>query len=147
MAKQGSGDRVTMVVAALLSIRQWPSTREAGKLTRSKLTSSGVRFWGSEGGVVTGVGLPTVSTIGQASLMVTARPKGRWRLLVSRRGAVHRWGPRGGGDWAGGRSEVAVHVEVLTAARAEGIWWRRCGPEVDGTGSWFGKLRGTSAQC
>jgi hypothetical protein len=37
------------------SIRRWPMTREARKLTRSKPATSGVLFWGSEGGVITGV--------------------------------------------------------------------------------------------
>jgi hypothetical protein len=55
---------------------------------------------------------------------------------------VHRWGPRGGGGWAGGRPEAAVHVEVLTAARAKLIWWQRCESEVNGAGSGFGKLGG-----
>jgi hypothetical protein len=50
---------------------------------------------GSEGGVLTGVGLLTVSVVGKASSMVTAWPAGRWRLLTSRRGAVRRSGPHG----------------------------------------------------
>jgi hypothetical protein len=33
---------------------------------------------GSEGGVLTGVGLLMVSTVGQASSMVTAWPASRW---------------------------------------------------------------------
>jgi hypothetical protein len=98
---------------------------------------------GSEG---TGVGLLTVSAVGQASSTVTARSVGRWRLLTSRRGAVHRWGSRGGGDCAGGRPEAAVHVEALVVARAEGIWRRRHGPEVDGASSGLGKLRWTGSQ-
>jgi hypothetical protein len=101
---------------------------------------------GSEGGVLTRVRLLTVSAVGRASSTVTARPVGRWRLLMSRRGAVHRWGPRGGGDCAGGRPEVAVHVEALVVARVEGIWRRRHGPEVDGASSGLGKLRWTGAQ-
>jgi hypothetical protein len=32
---------------------------------------------------------------------------------MSRRGAVHRWGPRGGGVWAGGRPEVADDCLVV----------------------------------
>jgi hypothetical protein len=39
-----------------------------------------------------------------------------------------------------------MHMEVLTVARAEGIWWWRHGPEVDGVGSGFEKLRRTGAQ-
>jgi hypothetical protein len=94
------------------SIRRWPATREAGKLTRSKPMSSGVRFLGSEGGVLTGVGLSTASAIGRASSMVTTWPKGRWRLLTSRRGAVCQWGPHGGSGWAGGRSEATHDGEA-----------------------------------
>jgi hypothetical protein len=71
----------------------------------------GVPFWGSEGGVLTGVGLPTASAVGRASSTATARPKGRWRLSTSRRGAVHQWGPRGGG-WVGGRPEVTLDGEA-----------------------------------
>jgi hypothetical protein len=39
-----------------------------------------------------------------------------------------------------------VHVEVLTAARAEGILRWRCGPEVDGASSRLKKLWWTDAQ-
>jgi hypothetical protein len=113
---------------------------KAGKLTRRKPVSSGVQFWGSEGGVLAGVRLPTASAVGRASSTVIARPKGRWWLLMSRRGAVHRWGPHGGGGCAGGRPEVATHMEALTVAQVEGIWWWRRGPEVDGIGSGFEKL-------
>jgi hypothetical protein len=42
--------------------------------------------------------------------------------------------------------EAAVYVEVLAAARVDGIWWQRGGPEVDGVVSRFRKLRGTGAQ-
>jgi hypothetical protein len=74
--------------------------------------SSGVRFLGSEGGVLTGVGLSTASAVGRASSMVTTWPKGRWRLLTSRRGAVCQWGPHGGSGWAGGRSEATHDGEA-----------------------------------
>jgi hypothetical protein len=52
------------------------------------------------------------------------------------------WRWQRGNPWL----EAAVHVEALTVARAEGIWWRRHEPEVDGGGLGFGKLRGTDAQ-
>jgi hypothetical protein len=68
---------------------------EAGKLTMSKLASRGARFWGQKGGVLTRVGLLTTSAVGRASSTTTAWSVGRWRLLTSRRGAVHRWGPHG----------------------------------------------------
>jgi hypothetical protein len=66
-----------MVAEAPLSIWRWPATRGAGKLTRSKPASSGVRFWGSEGGVLTRVGLPMALVVGWASSMATTRPEGR----------------------------------------------------------------------
>jgi hypothetical protein len=31
---------------------------------------------------------------------------------MSRRGSVHRWGPRGGGGWAGGRPEATLNSEA-----------------------------------
>jgi hypothetical protein len=68
---------------------------EAGKLTRSKLASRGARFWGQKGGVLTGVGLLTASAVERPSLTAAAWSVGRWRLLMSRRGAVRRWGPHG----------------------------------------------------
>jgi hypothetical protein len=33
-----------------------------------------------------------------------------------------------------------MHMEALTVAQVEGIWWWRRGPEVDGIGSGFEKL-------
>jgi hypothetical protein len=39
-----------------------------------------------------------------------------------------------------------VHVEAFVVDRAEGIWWRRCGPEVDGTSSGLRKLWWTGAR-
>jgi hypothetical protein len=80
---------------------------KVGKLTRSKPTSSGVRVWGSKGGVLTGVRLPTASAVGWASSTATTWPEGRLWLLMSRRGVVHQWGPHGGGGWTAGRLEVA----------------------------------------
>jgi hypothetical protein len=50
--------------------------KDAGKLTRSKLASRVAQFWGQKGGVLTGVGLSTASTVGQASSTVTAWPAG-----------------------------------------------------------------------
>jgi hypothetical protein len=53
-----------------------------------------------------------VSAVRWVSLVATAWPEGRWRLLMSRRGAVHWWGPHGGGGWARGRSEVTFNSEA-----------------------------------
>jgi hypothetical protein len=38
---------------------------------------------------------------------------------MSRRGAVHRWRPRGGGVWAGGRPEVADDCLVVRRGAEE----------------------------
>jgi hypothetical protein len=65
------------------------------------------------------VGLPTASVVGRASSTAIGRPGGRRRLLMSRRGAVCRWGPRGGGGWAGGRPEAAG--DELGGARRSGV--------------------------
>jgi hypothetical protein len=39
-----------------------------------------------------------------------------------------------------------VHGEALMTARVEGIWRRRCGPEVDGASSGLENVRWTGAQ-
>jgi hypothetical protein len=57
------------------------------------LASRGAQFWGQKGGVLTEVGLLTASAVGRVSSTATAWFVGRWRLLMSHRGAVHRWGP------------------------------------------------------
>jgi hypothetical protein len=68
--------------------------------------------------VLTGVGLPTALVVRRASSTATGQPGGRRRLLTSRRGVVHRWGPRGGGGWARGRPEVSG--DELRGARRSG---------------------------
>jgi hypothetical protein len=68
--------------------------------------------------------LPTKSTVGQASSMATTRPEGRWRLLTSHRGEVHRWGPRGGGGWAGQEEGRRRRSMVRPAVDATVVLWR-----------------------
>jgi hypothetical protein len=72
-----------------------PAARGGGETDQEQAGVEWCPILGSEGGVLTGVGLLTVSVVGQASSMATAWPAGRWRLLTSRRGAVRRSGPHG----------------------------------------------------
>jgi hypothetical protein len=95
----GEGEMLTGLVGEVpgvtlvLAVDEMEPDTAGGSLPLAKWICSG----SASSACSPGVRLPTSSAVGWASLTVTARPEGRWRLLMSHRGVVHRWGPHGGG--------------------------------------------------
>jgi hypothetical protein len=86
---------------------------------------------------------PGLSTVVQLS---GEKPATRAGTGGHRWWAPHQSRAHGGGRRGSIWPEAAVHMEEFVAARVEGIWQRRHGPEVDGTGSGLEKLRWTGGQ-